>query len=253
MKLRLPHPRLSNLALPRLCAAALIVAFMIQAASKAWADEQDQVRHAVSQGQYKPLTQIVTELSKRHPGRVLDVETKRGPQGALRYEITIADPQGHRQELLVDAATGQVIAQEAEQHDRALPMARLADYLKRVEQQLGSRVIDAEFEISHGKAHYKIKLAQRSATTQKVLMDTATGALLGQPGSLSTHAVTSAPDMLRILAPQFGKLPVLEIELEQDVRQGIYYEIELAQEGGSTLELHVDAQSGAVLRRRVED
>lgn len=252
MKPRLPRPRLPALAARRPFGAALAAAALALAPA-AWAGEQDQVRDGVSRGQYKPLAGIVAELAKRHPGRVLDVETKRGPQGELRYEITIADPQGRKHELLVDAATGQVIAQEPDLSDRALPMAKLAEHLRRVEQQLGSRVIDAEFEVSRGKAHYKLKLAQRGATTQKVLMDAATGALLAPPGSTPASAITPMPDMLRALAAQFGELPVLEVELEQDERQGAYYEIELAQEGGSTLELHVDAKSGAILRRRVDD
>ena len=228
------------------------LAALLLAAPAAWAGEQDQVRDAVSRGQYKPLAGIVAELGKRHPGRVLDVETKRGPQGELRYEITIADPQGRKHELLVDAATGQVIAQEPDLASQALPMAKLAAYLRRVEQQLGSRVIDAEFEVSRGKAHYKLKLAQRGATTQKALMDAGTGALLGTPGSTPASAITPMPDMLQALSGQFAGL-VLEVELEQDDQQGAYYEIELAQDNGSTLELEVHARTGAILRRKVED
>jgi uncharacterized membrane protein YkoI len=220
--------------------------------SSASGAEQDVVRDGVLSGQYKPLTSIVAELTKRYPGRVLEVETKRGPQGQLRYEITMADPAGRKQELLVDAATGQVLAQEHDQSGEALTLAKLADYLRRVEQQVGSRVIDAEFEAGPGGAHYKLKLAKRGSTTQKVLMDARTGALQGAGASVPATDIQAMPQLLQSLGTRFSGR-VLEVELEQDDKQAPYYEIELAQDNGSTLELHVDARTGAVLRRKVED
>ncbi|ARU04138.1 hypothetical protein CCO03_05130 [Comamonas serinivorans] len=231
---------------------AAVAASGLLALPGGWAGEQDQVRAGVHTGQYKPLAVIVSDLSKTYPGRVLDVETKRGPQGELRYEITLASPQGHKQELLVDAATGRVLAQEPDLGDQALTLAQLAAHLRRVEQQLGSRVVDAEFEVNRGKAHYKLKLMPRGTTTHKVLMDARTGALEGPAGSLSATAITPMPEVLQALSGRFAGL-VREVELEQDERQGAYYEIELAQDPGSTLELHVDARTGAILKRKVED
>ena len=237
--------------LRRRWASGLLLAGCLACAS-AGAAEQDLVRDGVLSGQYKPLTAIVGELNKRYPGRVLEVETKRGPQGQLRYEITIADPAGRKQELLVDAATGQVLAQEHDQSGEALTLAKLADYLRRVEQQVGSRVIDAEFEVGPSGAHYKLKLAKRGSTTQKVLMDARTGALQGAGASVPATDIQAMPQLLQGLSARFAGR-VLEVELEQDDKQAPYYEIELAQDNGSTLELHVDARSGAVLRRKVED
>lgn len=222
------------------------------ALTSAGAAEQDVVRDGVKSGQYKPLATIVAELGKRYPGRVLDVETKRGPRGELRYEITIADAQGRKQDLLVDAATGQVLAQEHDLSTEALSLAKLADYLRRVEQQLGSRVIDAEFEVDQGRAHYKLKLAKRGGTPQKVYMDARSGSLIGLPAGAASSDVKPMPALLQALSSQFpGR--VLEVELEQDDKQAPYYEIEIAQDNGSTLELHVDARSGAILKRKVED
>ena len=217
----------------------------------AQAGEQDQVRAGVSKGAYKPLAAIVADIQKRHPGRVLDVETKRGPQGELRYEITLADAQG-KQELLVDAATGQVLAQEAEHHDQAVNLAKLASHLRRIEQQLGNRVVDVEYELDHGKPRYKLKLARTADSTQKVLMDPQSGVLLNRPDAKAAAAIKPMPEVLQALAGQLSGL-VLEVELEHNDRLGAYYEIELAQPGGGTLELHVDARTLAILKRKLDD
>ena len=113
-------------------------------------------------------------------------------------------------------------------------------------------MIDAEFEVIQAKAHYKLKLAKSGVTTQKVLMDARTGALQGTGAAPAASGIQTMPKLLQGLSGQFaGK--VLEVELEQDDKQAPYYEIELAQDNGSTLELHVDARTGAVLRRKVED
>ena len=236
----------------RLAVAALLALGCALPLQSALAGEQDQVRAGVSKGAYKPLAAIVADIQKRHPGRVLDVETKRGPQGELRYEITLADAQGRKQELLVDAATGQVLAQEAEHLDQAVNLAKLAAHLRRVEQQLGNRVVDAEYEVDHGKPRYKLKLARAADATQKVLMDPQSGALLNRPDAKAAAAIKLMPDVLQALAGQFSGL-VLEVELEHDDKLGAYYEIELAQPGGGTLELHVDARTLAFLKRKLDD
>ena len=236
----------------RLAVGVLLAAASALLAPLAWSGEQDQVRAGVSQGAYKPLAAIVADLQKRHPGRVLDVETKRGPAGELRYDITLADAQGRKQELLVDAATGQVLAQEAEHTDQAVNLAKLAAHLRRVEQQLGNRVIDAEYEVDHGKPRYKLKLARAADATQKVLIDPQSGTLLNRPDAKAAAAIKPMPDVLQALAPQFAGV-VLEVELEHDDKLGAYYEIELAQPNGSTLELHVDARTLAILKRKVDD
>ena len=51
---------------------------------------------------------VVPPLRRRltRSGRVLDVETKRGRDGDLQYEIKLINARGEKQELLIDAATG---------------------------------------------------------------------------------------------------------------------------------------------------
>lgn len=218
------------------------------------AAEQEAVRQGVVSGAYKPLKAIIAELTRQHPGRVVDVESKRGLMGDLRYEITLVDAAGRKHELLVDAATGRVISQHQDVLRHAADMGRLAAYLRRVEQQQGRRVVDAEYEVlGHGKPVYQLRLAAGNATGQRVLMDAQGGALLDVSGGReAAPAIQSMPDMLQALD---GRYPgrVIEVELEDAGTQGAYYEIELMQEDGSKLELLVDARSLAVFRRKLED
>lgn len=218
------------------------------------AAEQEAVRQGVVNGAYKPLKAIIAELTRQHPGRVVDVESKRGLTGDLRYEITLVDAAGRKHELLVDAATGRVISQHQDVLRHAADMGRLAAYLRRVEQHQGRRVVDAEYEVlGHGKPVYQLRLAAGNATGQRVLMDAQGGALLDVSGGReAAPAIQSMPDMLQALD---GRYPgrVIEVELEDAGTQGAYYEIELMQEDGSKLELLVDARSLAVFRRKLED
>ena len=88
-----------------LSAAAIIVAMRIPTLAPlvraaAWclavglavpgmAAEQDAVRKSVQSGQLKPLNTIIADVSRQYGGRVLDVETKRGRDGDLQYEIKL--------------------------------------------------------------------------------------------------------------------------------------------------------------------
>lgn len=219
------------------------------------AAEQEAVRQGVVSGAYKPLKAIIAELTRQHPGRVVDVESKRGLMGDLRYEITLVDTAGRKHELLVDAATGRVISQHQDVLRHAADMGRLAAYLRRVEQQQGRRVVDAEYEVlGNGKPVYQLRLAAGSnASGQRVLMDAQGGALLDVSGGReAAPPIQSMPDMLQALD---GRYPgrVIEVELEDGGTPGAHYEIELIQADGSKLELQVDARSLAVLRRKLED
>ena len=85
-------------------------------------------------------------------------------------------------------------------------------------------------------------------------MDAASGQVLQAPGGKAKGgaAIKSIDELLQALAPRFTGL-VLEVELEHDDSQQPYYEIELLQPNGSTLELKVDARTLRVLQQKVED
>ncbi len=219
------------------------------------AAEHDAVRAAVATGQYKALSTILSEVAASHNGRVVDVETKRGPKGELRYEIKLVDTKGTKQELLIDAATGQVVERHAKSRSQALGMADLARHLSVVAQHHRGRITDVEFERDgQGRGVYQIKLSADQQGYRKLIMDAGTGQLLQAPQAppKAGAPMKRVDELLQALAPRFAGL-VLEVELEHDDTQQPYYEIELLQANGSTLELKVDARSLQVLQQKVED
>lgn len=233
-------------------AAVLVLSVPIQAA------EQDAVRAAVATGKYKPLSEILSEVASRHTGRVVDVETTRGPQGELRYKLKLIDTQGRKQELLIDAATAETVGSHTKDRSQALELAPLARHLAAISsaQRQGGHITDVEFERdSRGRGVYQIKLSAGQLGSSKLIMDAGSGQVLQPQGARnqkSGAAIKPLEEVLLYLAPRFGGL-VLEVELEQDDALQPYYEVELLQSNGSTLELKIDARSLRVLQQKIED
>lgn len=218
------------------------------------AAEQDAVRAGVATGQYKPLASILSEVAAAHAGRVVNVESKRGPLGDLRYEIKLVDGKGNKLKLLVDAATGQAIEQGSADRSQALTLAALADYLQQLKIPAHQHISDVEFEHDNqGRGVYLIKFNQSYQPGGRWVMSADTGQLLetrhASPGS---GRIARVEDLLRAMAPRFSGL-VLEVELKHDKHQRPYYEIELLQANGSTLELKVDAVTLELLTQKLED
>ncbi|WP_111882736.1 PepSY domain-containing protein [Paracidovorax anthurii] len=224
------------------------------ACAQAPAAEQDAARRGVLNGQLKPLNSIISDISRQYAGRVIDVESKRGRKGELRYEITLIDARGDKHELLVDAATGSVVAQERDWPTQPVPLAQMARYIRQLEQRHGSRVVNAEFERdAQGNAVYEVKLSDRPAGEMKLLMDVRTGEVLHPPEPAAVQAPPkSMAVMLESLRPRFSGL-VLEVELETDHRRRPYYSVELQQPNGFKLELEVDAVTLEVTRQKVDN
>jgi uncharacterized membrane protein YkoI len=79
-------------------------------------DERESIKEAyegAKSGKILPLAKILDKVRKMHPGEV--VETKFEHKGeALIYEIYFLDSAGRRQEIYVDARTGDLIESEGE-------------------------------------------------------------------------------------------------------------------------------------------
>lgn len=216
--------------------------------------EQEAARRGVLNGQLKPLNSVIAEISRKYNGRVIDVETERGRKGELRYEIKLIDAQGRKHEVLVDAATGAVVAQESDWPTQPVPPAQMARYIKRLEQRYGARVSEVEFERdAQGQAVYEVKLSEKPAGQMKLLMDVSTGEVIHPPqGAAPKAAIKPMWALLESLPPRFAGL-VLEVELETDHRRQPHYSVELLQPDGHKLELEVDAVTLQVLRQKVDE
>lgn len=237
------------------CAALLLAcAPALAAPPLAVPAEQEAARRGVLNGQLKPLNSVIAEISRKYNGRVIDVETERGRKGELRYEIKLIDAQGRKHEVLVDAATGAVVAQESDWPTQPVPPAQMARYLKRLEQRYGARVSEVEFERdAQGQAVYEVKLSEKPAGQMKLLMDVSTGEVIHPPqGAAPKAAIKPMWALLESLHPRFASL-VLEVELETDHRRQPHYSVELLQPNGHKLELEVDAVTLQVLRQKVDE
>lgn len=218
------------------------------------AGEQDAVRRAVASGQYKPLTEILAWVSAHYPGRVLDVELERDREGRAVYEIKLVDRDGRRHELHVDAVSG-----EAVDGEQALPDPRqiqpLATILRAVLARYPGQVLDVELERDeHGRHLYEIKVAQADGRQRELSVDAATGAWLDgdEQRDHTLQALKSLPDILDRVQARYPGV-VVEAELERDRAGRFFYEIEIRQQDGQVLEVHVDAQDGRVLREAAAD
>lgn len=69
--------------------------------------QQDAVRHAVQQGRYVPLEQVVADALRRYPGELVEVELDDG-----NYEIEILGADGVVMELDYDARSGRLLKME---------------------------------------------------------------------------------------------------------------------------------------------
>ena len=88
---------------------ALLPAFA-EPASAAPRRDHDRARSAVREGQVRPLGEIMAQLRKRYPGRLLDAKLRKGGRRVpWLYEIRLLQPEGRVLALKVDARTGQVL------------------------------------------------------------------------------------------------------------------------------------------------
>ena len=235
------------------CVRALAAALLVLGTVAVYArgDEQDSVRAAVQAGRYKPLADILEQVEREWPGaRVLELDSKQGVLGQMYYEIKLLDRAGVKRKLLLDAATGRELSGDGKAQ-QAVTMRALAAHLRRVENESGRRVVEAEFELgAGGQAAYQLTLAPTVEGAQRRLMDAASGQLLHLEQPQEGGALRTMPEALDALADRYADATVLEVELEGVQGATVYYEIDLRMGGVHTLELQVDARTLRVLGSR---
>lgn len=242
--------------LPRLALACLLA---LPASQALQASEQSSVREAVASGQYKPLAEILELVEKQMPGRIRILEVELQPDrlyGSV-YEIELLDAQNRKREIKVHAETGQLV--EVDDVPASVqPLASLPGILRNLLQQYPGYVEDVELEVGQNRQPvYEVKLIQADDRRLELVIDAATGEILRGLPSLekAVGSMLSLPDILDAVLRQYPGL-VLEAELERERNKSPddwYYEIEIRQEDGRIVELHVDSHSARILREKFKD
>ncbi len=80
---------------------------------EAESDRREAVRSAVEQGHIKPLSELLREIQKQLPGKVIGVEAEQKGRRWL-YEFRVIDTSGRLYEVSVDAATAEILKIEQE-------------------------------------------------------------------------------------------------------------------------------------------
>ncbi|HYF23911.1 MAG TPA: PepSY domain-containing protein [Caulobacteraceae bacterium] len=76
--------------------------------SSGWRQQQDEARDAVRQGRHVPLSQVIAQIDRRTPGRILDSGIEYQGNRAV-YRVRWVTDDGRRIDYLVDAQTGAII------------------------------------------------------------------------------------------------------------------------------------------------
>ncbi len=77
--------------------------------------DHDRARHALQQGEVRPIAEILRRVAGEVPGEVIEVELEREKWLGKRrwvYEIKLIAPDGRLLEVLVDAPTAEILAVE---------------------------------------------------------------------------------------------------------------------------------------------
>lgn len=73
-----------------------------------------EARRLMEAGTIRPFEEIMTEIRKQHPGRILEAELERRQDAGYIYEVELLDEEGVIWELEVDAASGELLHTEPE-------------------------------------------------------------------------------------------------------------------------------------------
>jgi uncharacterized membrane protein YkoI len=95
-------------------ALALLIALLVGMGSTqaSGSDDHDRAHSALRAGEVMPLEQVLTRISKDHPGQVLKVELER-EDGLWTYEVKLLQADGQLLKLLLDARTGDLLRKRA--------------------------------------------------------------------------------------------------------------------------------------------
>jgi hypothetical protein len=75
-------------------------------------DPQDDARRGVREGRRVPLRDVIPQIQRRSPGRMLDSFPEEGAGGRPLYRIRWQSDSGERIDYIVDAETGAILRRE---------------------------------------------------------------------------------------------------------------------------------------------
>ena len=89
------------------CVSLLLVLMGAAAPARAAAPDHDRARSAVEAGHIRPLQEILAEVRRQVPGRMLDARLQQN--GRWVYEVILLQADGQVVAVTVDARTAQVL------------------------------------------------------------------------------------------------------------------------------------------------
>lgn len=91
----------------------LLTVGLLPSATGALADDigHEAARRLVEAGKIRPLSEVLDEVSRQVPGKLLETELE-NEDGLIVYEIKILRTGGRVQEIEVDASTGRILSIE---------------------------------------------------------------------------------------------------------------------------------------------
>jgi uncharacterized membrane protein YkoI len=235
--------RLHYSSMPKLLSLLLVLLCLI---APLRAEEQYVIRRAVEAGQLKPLSEILSGVQARHPGKVLDVDLERDRSGRRVYEITILKNNGQRAKILVDAINGAELTHAPQNSTPAMPTARA---LRSLLAKYQGHILELELKQSADQRQiYEVQVILQDGRLREFVIDANSGELIGHAGHRqeALRNLKALPDILDRLPARYRGV-IQEIELEYDQDGHYFYEIEVRLADGRVFELDVDAVSGKIL------
>jgi uncharacterized membrane protein YkoI len=90
-------------------AIAVVAIVLALGGPAAAASDHDAARDAVEAGRAMPLSTIVSNVSRRYPGRLLDADMGTGRGGAVIYRLQWLTSEGNVLRITVNGRNGQIL------------------------------------------------------------------------------------------------------------------------------------------------
>jgi len=168
-----------------LCGAAWLAVSRAQAAEPA-------VLAAIVARATVPLAEAIGGVEKSASGRVTQAELedeRTDAQGAPLYEMELATPQGQREDLMVSAATGQIVGRKADGALKSKDAGRLKAATLPMPQAVraalarqAGHAVQAELDSHFGTVVYEIDILTPQGTLAQVKVHAGTGQIVSVRG-----------------------------------------------------------------------